>query len=73
MKREVFFLGVGAQKAGTSWIGKYLNSHPQVFMSPIKELHYFDCKYLPEFRYLKNKFKKRLENAENLIHQKKET
>ncbi|TGD72482.1 sulfotransferase [Mangrovimicrobium sediminis] len=35
------FIGIGAQKAGTSWLGAYFAAHPQVQFSPIKELHYF--------------------------------
>jgi hypothetical protein len=34
------FIGLGAQKAGTSWIYACLNEHPLVCM-PRKELHYF--------------------------------
>ena len=36
------FLCVGAQKAGTSWLYHQLNSHPDFWMPPIKELRYFD-------------------------------
>ena len=36
------FIGIGAQKCGTTWLDKNLRSHPQVWMPPIKELHYFD-------------------------------
>ena len=31
------FLIVGAAKAGTTSIYKYINNHPQIFMSKIKE------------------------------------
>lgn len=34
--------GVGAMKAGTSWLHDYLASHPDVHFSPVKEVHYFD-------------------------------
>jgi hypothetical protein len=34
------FLGLGAQKAGTSWIYSCLYDHPQVCI-PIKDLHFF--------------------------------
>lgn len=37
-----YFVGIGAQKAGTTWLARYLSSHPEVFFSPEKELHYFD-------------------------------
>ena len=41
LKRRTFLLGVGAQKAGTTWLSYYLHAHPQVMMSPIKEMHFF--------------------------------
>lgn len=34
------FLIIGVQKAGTTSIYKYLNEHPQVYMSPIKETNF---------------------------------
>ena len=37
-----FFVCIGAQKAGTTWLARILSSHPDLFMSPVKELHYFD-------------------------------
>jgi len=40
MKPPNFFI-VGAPKAGTTALAKYLGTHPQVFMSPVKEPHYF--------------------------------
>ena len=36
------FLIIGAQKAGTSWLASNLSRHPNVWMPPLKELHYFD-------------------------------
>jgi len=36
------FIGIGAQKAGTTWLYSQLSKHPSVWMPPIKELHYFD-------------------------------
>lgn len=38
----VDFLGIGAQKSGTSWLDAQLRRHPQVWLPPLKELHYFD-------------------------------
>jgi hypothetical protein len=44
-----FFI-VGAAKAGTTSLHAYLSSHPQVFMSALKEPHYFaDFNVSPEF------------------------
>jgi len=42
------FLGIGAQKAGTTWLYRNLQAHPEVWMPPIKELHYFDEKFEAE-------------------------
>jgi hypothetical protein len=36
------FLCVGAQKAGTSWLYRELEPHPDFWMPPVKELHYLD-------------------------------
>jgi len=36
------FLIVGAQKAGTTALHYYLDEHPDIFMSPKKEVHFFD-------------------------------
>jgi hypothetical protein len=35
------FLVIGAQKAGTTALYHYLNQHPQVYMCPVKEPHFF--------------------------------
>lgn len=36
------FLCVGAQKAGTSWLYGQLERHPDLWMPPLKELHYLN-------------------------------
>ncbi len=36
------FLCIGAQKAGTTWLWRNLAQHPDIWMPPRKELHYFD-------------------------------
>ena len=36
----VNFIGVGAQKSGTSWIYACLYEHPEI-CAPIKEIHFF--------------------------------
>jgi hypothetical protein len=40
-KIENLFLSVGAMKAGTTWLHQHLRSHPGIFFSPEKEIHYF--------------------------------
>jgi hypothetical protein len=36
------FLCIGAQKSGTTWLYEKLHLHPDFWMPPRKELHYFD-------------------------------
>lgn len=45
---KTFLIGIGAQRAGTTWLADYFADHPEIYMSPIKEMHYFDAKYIPE-------------------------
>jgi hypothetical protein len=35
------FIGIGAPKAGTTWLFQCLQDHPQVFVAPAKELNFF--------------------------------
>jgi hypothetical protein len=44
------FLCIGTQKAGTSWLFEQLRQNPDIWMPPIKELHYFDHLYCQENR-----------------------
>ncbi|MEM7700312.1 MAG: sulfotransferase [Pseudomonadota bacterium] len=46
--KQTFILGVGCQKAGTTWLWDYLNSLPEVSLSRPKELHIFDAMLRPE-------------------------
>lgn len=39
------FLYVGPDKAGSSWLHEVLLRHPQVFLSPAKDLYFFDRYY----------------------------
>jgi hypothetical protein len=39
---KVGFLGVGAQKAGTSALDTYLRMHPALGLANVKEVHFFD-------------------------------
>lgn len=48
VRGKTLVLGVGAQKAGTTWIHDYLRSSEQVCCSPIKELHFFDAWFAPQ-------------------------
>ena len=35
------FLVIGAAKSGTTSLYEYLKQHPEVYMSPVKEPHFF--------------------------------
>ncbi|WP_420426277.1 sulfotransferase family protein [Algiphilus sp.] len=39
------FLFIGPDKSGSTWIYQALKNHPQVFLSPVKELFFFDRYY----------------------------
>ena len=39
---KVNFIGIGVQKAGTTWLSSILKEHPEIYIHPRKELHYFD-------------------------------
>jgi len=41
------FLIIGAAKSGTSALYRYLKQHPDIYMSPIKETHFFSYKDSP--------------------------
>ncbi len=41
-QKHLDFLGIGAQKSGTSWLYENLVRIPEFGLPPIKELHYFD-------------------------------
>jgi len=56
------FLSVGAMKAGTTWLYAVLNSHPELFFTPEKELHYFYHRYVDDTLLSE---KRRLTEAKN--------
>jgi Sulfotransferase domain len=39
----IHFLGIGAQKAGTTWIYQHLSEHPDIRFPAGKEIHFWDC------------------------------
>jgi hypothetical protein len=39
------FLGIGAAKAGTTWLHHNLAAHPGLFLPKVKEVHYFCHRY----------------------------
>jgi hypothetical protein len=50
------FLIIGAQRSGTTSMFHYLSKHPDIFMPPCKEVHYFDLNYDKGIDWYKNFF-----------------
>jgi hypothetical protein len=46
------FLCIGAQRSGTTWLYENLGAHIQVWLPPIKEIHYFNSREKPLKRKL---------------------
>lgn len=46
------FLVIGSQKAGTTWLDRNLRNHPNIWLPPEKELHFFDFPPLIPFFFL---------------------
>lgn len=52
-KEKIFLLGVGAQKAGTTWISNLINKHKAASCGMQKEYHIWDAKYLDDYKRFK--------------------
>ncbi|MDT1060264.1 sulfotransferase [Paracoccus sp. CPCC 101403] len=48
--RKPDFLGIGAQKAGTTWLSQMLGQRPDVWTPPFKEVQFFNHRYVEEHR-----------------------
>jgi hypothetical protein len=50
---KINFIGIGAQKAGTSWLAEAINEHPDIYIHPNKEAHFFNKQkfYINSFHY----------------------
>ncbi len=48
--RKPDFLGIGAQKAGTTWLSQMLGQHPEVWTPPFKEVQFFNHRFIEEHR-----------------------
>src|SRR5690606_8739996 len=56
---RVHFLGIGVQKAGTTWLHRVLASHPEVFMAEAddKDLRFFNAYYDRGYEWYEGHFK----------------
>ena len=52
----VDFLGIGAQKAGTTWLAEMLSRHPAVQFPAGKEVHFWDQHYVGGYDWYNNFF-----------------
>ena len=52
------FLGIGVPKAGTTWLYANLAAHPQLFLPPKKEIHYFDLNWFQPLSWYSEIFDK---------------
>ncbi len=50
------FLGIGAAKAGSTWLFHNLRAHPGLYLPPEKELHYFCHRYHRSLRSYARRF-----------------
>jgi hypothetical protein len=50
MSHRPGFLCIGAQKSGTSWLYRNFQAHPSIWVTRVKELHYFDEKAQSGYR-----------------------
>jgi len=51
------YLVIGAPRSGTSWLARNLRTHPQVYLSPEKEIHFFDRHYTKSIAWYEKLFK----------------
>lgn len=63
------FIGIGAQKAGTSWLARQLSAHPDVAFSSIQELHFWDILADDQaiFNVYQKRFRDMLQNKVNRL------
>src|ERR1700751_3860857 len=62
-QRRPDFICIGAQKAGTGWLYEQLRAHPDFWMPPVKELHYFDRDWRKPRPEAQNRFENALRDA----------
>lgn len=68
LEGRTFCLCLGAQKAGTTWLHRYLQAHPDCFLPTIKEMQFFNELYEPEqCAWLAERHYRRLEEMRGRI------
>ncbi len=56
-----FIFGIGLQKAGTTWLANYFREHPDIHMTALKEMHYFDALWSAQSRNFPRRWRRVLE------------
>ena len=67
MRKPNLFI-LGAPKCGTTSIAYYLNQHPEIFVSPYKEPHYFNLDSEYRFTFSEKQYLENFKNATVSIH-----
>ena len=52
------FIGIGVMKSATTWLSECLRQHPEVYLSELKEIHFFSTKYYLGMEWYSEQFKK---------------
>lgn len=52
MARGSYFVGIGAQRSGTTWLGHYLRRQAGIRFSPLKEVRFFDAVSIPGHEHM---------------------
>ncbi len=63
IKPKIDFIGIGAAKAGTTWLTECMNEHPQIYIPRTKELNYFSQKYNKKLLGYSHYFKRQKDNV----------
>lgn len=58
VKDATVLFSIGATKSGTSWLYRYLHSHPECHLRSVKELHYFDARDRDDCKWQAGRFRK---------------
>lgn len=60
-------IGLGAARAGTSWLHDWLSTHPEVNLRQVKELHFFDALDLDNVEWQIAAFRRRFQQLERSL------
>ena len=55
------FLGIGVPRAGTTWMASILDSHPEVYIAPGKEIFFFNRYYDRQLQWYETLFPREIE------------